>query len=464
MMTRHAHAYGLSGSLHNTWLEIASVTAILITLSAAAAHGQIAGALNFGGAPGVYLDLQGNVRCREIDANDRLAAMRARIKAAGDSGKNEKLVYLSLPKLLNQARDLRAAGKEIPDELRFLGGLTSIRYVFALPEDKDLVIAGPAEPWIIVQGKDDVATFAIGTRTGRPTLQLDDLIVALRTARDGGGNLFGCGIYPSPDSVKIADEIVHRLAGAPRAERMKALADGLGPQPVKIFGTRDDTRLGYICVAADYEMKRFALGMDHAPIAGLGSAMDNSRSAINKFWFVAKYEPLLVAKDGNAFEIRGQRLGLECGAFDFDPRGATETAKHYAGQFTKNMTSLAAAEPLFAELQNIADEALLGNLLLHDRLAEKVGWDDAWLFDDAKFPVAKVPVPKTADTLVAFTSGSLVAGGVTLTLPPFVDEKSRQSDDKGSLDTPRADFAKLRQAEKATGNEAGTVIRAKASP
>ena len=225
-------------------------------------------------------------------------------------------------------------------------------------------------------------------------MQLDDLIIALRTAREGRGNLFGCGIYPSPDSMKIADDVVRRMESSTRAERMKALADGLGPQPVKIFGTRNDTRFGYICVAADYEMKRFALGMDHAPIANLGSAMDNSRSAISKFWFAADYEPLLVSKDGNAFEIRGQRLELQCGAFDFDPRGATETAKRWSGNFTKNMPALAAAEPLFAELQNIADEALLGNLLLADRLAEKVGWDNAWIYDDAKCPVIKVPVPK----------------------------------------------------------------------
>ena len=202
---------------------------------------------------------------------------------------------------------------------------------------------------------------------------------------------------------------IRMASSGTRAERMKALADRLGPQPVKIFGTRDDTRLGYICVAADYEMKRFALGMDRAPIANMGSAMDNSRSAISKFWFAANYQPLLVSKDGNSFEIRGQRLELQCGAFDFDPRGATETAKKWAGLFTKNMPAVATAEPLFAELQNIADEALLGNLLLRDRLAERASWDNAWIYNDATCPVGKVrrfprpPIPWSPSPMAALS-------------------------------------------------------------
>jgi hypothetical protein len=101
------------------------------------------------------------------------------------------------------------------------------------------------------------------------------------------------------------------------------------------------------------------------------------------------------------------------------------------------MPALAIAEPLFAELQNISDEALLGHLLLKDRLAEKAGWDNGWIYDNATCPVAPIPVPKTAETLVSFTSGSIVAGGVTLSIVPEVDPAKRQVDDSGSLDAAR---------------------------
>ena len=177
-------------------------------------------------------------------------------------------------------------------------------------------------------------------------------------------------------------------------------------------------------MAADYELKRFAMGLDHAPIPGLINAVDSSRSAANKFWFEASYDPLLVAGDGGAFEIRGQRLLVRAGAFDFNARGATEKAKTFADHFTQHVPALATAVPLFAELQNIADESLLGNLIRHDRLDAKIGWTDGynWLLDDKTCPVATVPIARTADTLVAITNGSIVAGGVVLTLGPAVED------------------------------------------
>jgi len=399
--------------------------------------------------PGVYLDTDGKVQCRQVDSSKELAAMRARARASAAAAKDPKLAYVSLPRLFAQLRTLREAKKEIPEEIRFLGGLTQIQYVFVFPEDHDLVISGPAEPWHVLQGEGDSTSYVVGTRTGHPILQLDDLIVAVRTAEEGGGRLFGCGIYPSPDSLKIADEIQMRLALRPRAERMKAMAEQLGPQEVRIFGTRNDTRLAYICVAADYELKRFAMGLDPSPVPGVGNGVDHSRTAANKFWFEASYEPLRVSKDGNSYEIRGQRLLVNAGAFDFDPRGATGKAMTFAGQFTRNMSPLSTAAPLIAELQNVADESLLANLIRRDRLAVKIGWDAAWVMDAAACPVATVPVPRTAQTLVGYSSGSIVAGGVMLRLDHWVSEGSRAPGDAKSLDAAAQPLAKLRKSSSA---------------
>ncbi|HSU67044.1 MAG TPA: DUF1598 domain-containing protein [Tepidisphaeraceae bacterium] len=429
--------------------ERSIVIGLLVCFAGPAVYGQVLNPFTFGGPPGVYLDTDGKVQCRQIDAGAELAAMRARARAAQSAGKDPKLAYISIPKLFEQLRSLRAAKKEIPPEMRYLGGLTRIQYVLVFPEQKDLVIAGPAEPWKVVSEPADLVPYAIGTRTGRPVLQLDDLIVAMQTSEEGGGRLFGCGIYPSPDSLKIADDIETRMARNTRAERIKALADGLGPQEVRIFGTPNDTRLAFICVAADYELKRYAIGLDKSPVPGVGNGVDHSRSAANKYWFEASYEPLRVSKDGNAYEIRGQRLLVRAGGFDFDPRGATEKAMTFASQFTKNVPALAAAVPLYAELQNVADESFLANLLRRDRLAEKVGWDNSWIFDRTVCPVATVPVPRTAQTLVPYINGSIVAGGVMLTLDPWVGPQSRQTDE--SATPAREQLAKLRAASPSPG-------------
>src|SRR5207237_3155673 len=101
--------------------------------------------------------------------------------------------------------------------------------------------------------------------------------------------------------------------------------------------------------------KRFALAIDPVPVPGVGHGVDSSRSAANKFWFELSYDALRVAPDGNAYELRGNRLSVGAGEFDFDPRGATEKAKSFAKAMTKNIPAVAVAVPLIADLQNIAD-------------------------------------------------------------------------------------------------------------
>ena len=406
--------------------------------------------------PGVWVEQDGNVRSRRVDPDEELAAIRARAKSAAQAAKNEKLAFVSLPKLFEQARAAARAGRPLPDELRFLGGMTQLRYVFVYPEEKDLVIAGPAEPFVV--GKDGL--YATGKASRRPVLQLDDLIVALRTAHDRNGRVFGCRIDPDPKSVEISGAVMKKFARASRRERMNAMARELGPQKVSVFGTQPDTRLAFVLVAADYKLKRFAMGLEPAaagaPGINIGHAVDNTRSAMNRFWFETSYEPLRVSPDGNAFEVRGRRVQVKAGAFSFDPRGATEKATAFAKKFTDKVPALAVAEPLIAELQNVADLSLLASLVRHDKLDRKVGWEVGPVLDDAQLPVKKVPVPVTADTLVSATGGSIAAGGVMFAPQKVVGEGPRQADD-GALSRARDEVTGLRRAR---GDSSGAVLRA----
>jgi hypothetical protein len=136
-------------------------------------------------------------------------------------------------------------------------------------------------------------------------------------------------------------------------------------------------------------------------------------------------------------------LKVNSGGFDFDPRGATPKAMAWSKQFTSDIPALCAAVPLFAELQNIADESLLANLIRHDKLDQKVGWDMAFVFDDAACTVARFPVPKTCDTLVSAVSGSLACGGVMLEIGPLVIDKSREPDQKDSLSAAKSQALRL---------------------
>src|SRR5690348_10771967 len=197
-----------SSSLLASWLRALVLIAVLT--GTAATRAQIEPFPIGGSAGGIYIDTDGTVRQRQTDNKE---AQKARPKAppAGATAKDENLVYVSLPKLFGQVDALNDIGKEIPDELKYLGGMTHLRYIFVYPESHDLVIAGPFEP---VDASNRFEP--VGTRTGHPVMQFDDLVVMIRTAFDmrrGGpnGGAFGCSIDPAPDSLQKSAEVMQKF-------------------------------------------------------------------------------------------------------------------------------------------------------------------------------------------------------------------------------------------------------------
>ena len=98
---------------------------------------------------------------------------------------------------------------------------------------------------------------------------------------------------------------------------------------------------------------------------------------------------------------------------------------------------MCAAEPLFADLQNIADLAVLGALIRSDKLDERAHWEMSRMLAVVAWPVATVPVAKSAETVLANPTGSPVAGGVNFETGPIVDKDTRRADEKKQLDPAR---------------------------
>jgi hypothetical protein len=178
-------------------------------------------------------------------------------------------------------------------------------------------------------------------------------------------------------------------------------------------------------------------------VGGVGNAIDASRAAGSRVWFEAFYDPLLVSTDSNVYELRGQRLQLKAGALSFDPKGATQRAEDFAKQFTQRMPGLAAAVPIFADLENIADLSVLAALIRADQLDDKAGLDLKWVLDANGYAVATVPVAHTTETLVAYTNGSICAGGVSLSPDPWIAKSARRADDKNQLAAVRQQREKI---------------------
>jgi Protein of unknown function (DUF1598) len=384
------------------------------------------GGRNFGAGlnitvQGVYVDAKNVLRVRTADA---AAASRFR----RDVKLKQEFVSISLPKLFAEVKRLTAAGKTIPDRLRNLDGLVKLRYVIVDAKARDLIIAGPAEP---IDARNPLRP--LGKRTGRPVLQLDDLVVALRSVGPGSRtSAFGCTLLQDPKSIERVAALQKRLrrARSVAPQRLQlAMREAFGPLTAKFFGVPADTRFAFVCVEADYQMKRISLALERPPIRGLPSylALSSGTSQFNRFWFVADYPPLNVSTDGTVFEVPERGLKLLASNSPDKVQTTNPAAAKFAESFTKHLPALEQAQPVFADLQNLADLAVLAALVDSDKLHRKAGWDLSWLQSDEGYRVRRLRVPKTAETLVNIKKSGrrivTVAGGVQMSPRKFAAKR-----------------------------------------
>ena len=391
-------------------------TAFLFLASAPAAWAQ-AGAAAYD-PQGVHVDAQGVLRSRTVDPDPRLAEIR---KTARSLQKDAKLVYVSLPRLFAEARRIAESGKSLSDDLRHLGGMTKLQYVFLYPDANDLVIAGPAEPF---DAKD--AYRPLGKITGRPVLHLDDLVTALRAFGPGRKpDRLGCDI-------EITKEIRERVAVKARAigptasvigfkKACDQIAEAGGPQPVKYYGLDIETRFAFVCVEADYRLKQLALGILPSPVPKVQSyrSLIDRPEAEHRFSLESNYEALLVSPDGTAFELRGPSLKVNGGLLghpESKPEDMSASGRRFMTLCNDNFDALARHLLSWADLCNLGDLSVLAALVAEDRLAEKSGWDLSWILDPKGYAVAKMIAPASAATLCSATtvgdSAIFVSGGI----------------------------------------------------
>ncbi len=166
-------------------------------------------------------------------------------------------------------------GKALPEEIKFLGGLQAIRYVLVYPEQKDIVLVGPGEGW-----KADSHGNIVGVTTGRPVMLLDDLLVALRTAAEAAEGGITCSIDPTPEGMRQLRAYAATLhtIGNPGTTASN-IEQVLGPQQISFSGVPTTSHFARVLVAADYRMKRLAMGFEPAPVRGLPSFLQMSAPA-----------------------------------------------------------------------------------------------------------------------------------------------------------------------------------------
>jgi Protein of unknown function (DUF1598) len=392
---------------------------------------------------GVKINVDGVVSNPETaDLKDMQSAWQAGMQAVPtDLQAATELRFVSLSRLEAQIAEARAKGVEIPDAVRYLAGLTRVKYVLAYPEQHDIVLAGPAEGWRV-----DARGNVVGTASGRPTLTLDDLMVALRVAEQANISGISCSIDPTPEGMQRMAQISGKLSarGGPEAAG-RAMEDAVGPQTITVTGVPATSHLARVIVAADFRMKRLAMGFEPAPVNGMpsfltmaGRSSGRVQNMMPRWWLAPNYEPLRRDADSLTWELRGQ--GVKCMTeqqFLNDAGQRVQTGKadpiaqKWADAFTANFDELAREDSSFGQLRNVMDLAVVAALVTKEGMFERTGIQIPLIRTNE--PINEYPAPRQVASQASFVKAGRnwvmsVSGGVQI-FPWQVAERTELAND-----------------------------------
>ncbi|HEX4149523.1 MAG TPA: DUF1598 domain-containing protein [Pirellulales bacterium] len=375
-------------------------------------------------------------------ADLKLLRNQAQRAMVGDLAKPSPLRKISLRRLAAAIAAAQAGGQSISDEMRLLAGLQRIQYVFVYPEQHDIVLAGYGEGW-----KVDDRGNVVGNGNGRPVMLLDDLLVALRSAREAQRGGIICSIDPTTEGLKRLREFVSTLStiGDPQTT-ISTIEQTLGKQVVSIHGVPPTSHFARILVAADYRMKRLGMGFDRAPILGLPSYLQmvqpgprGMQNMMPRWWLVPDYDPLLTDGQGLVWELPGGRVKAMTEETFLGEGGArpntgkvSSMAQRWADNMTAKYSELSAKEPIFGQLRNCMDLAVAAALIVKENLAFKTGCDLGVLLNAKQLPSEELFAPKRIDTQASFVKKGnnwviSASGGVQIQ-PWSVLTKSEKND------------------------------------
>ena len=367
---------------------------------------------------GVSVDAVGVLSAKSFpDPDGRLN--RLRLEAAQKSvprNLHRKCTYrkVSLKKLERAIQERVDSKLPLTDEMKRMAGLTRVEYVFVCPESSDIIIAGPAEPWI-----ENLAGRFVGAFSGKPIVQLDDWLVAMRVfaPQRKTNPWIACSIDPTADGIEnlrkfranLPTNVVPQMKVAAAKELTARLRNSLGDADVKVYGISPQTHVARVMVEADFRMKAIAIGLEAAPpaIKTFIQVLKGAPKYFQRWWLTPDYECLIKSDDELSIQIYGQGVKLQTETINFGPGARIKHAKvkpsraarTYAESFTRHFEKLSAARPVFAQLRNVIDMFIVTAWLKKSDAYCKSNWRPSLFVNSRKLPSEQLPEIKKAQSL-----------------------------------------------------------------
>jgi len=219
---------------------------------------------------------------------------------------------------------------------------------------------------------------------------------------------------------------------------------------VSVKGVSPKTHFAQVLVEADYRMKLIGIGLEQPPVR-MVSFIDRvdsrqvSRNALIRWYFVPDYHCVRMSEDGLAMELVGDGVKLVGEDEMVGSRGERTTARRSTGasqafvrSFTERYPALADRSPVYAELRNLIDLAVLAAYMQQQDFYGKAGWRMPLLADEKAMPVETYPAPKlVAPTVNALMKGNRlmtpIAGGVHIEAQMAIKPENLWPDEKAKV-------------------------------
>jgi hypothetical protein len=415
---------------------------------------------------GVLVDTTGVMRQVQDAVNGRpLSNLRMAVLNANDHQdllRDSSLRKVSLRRLEKELQKLAAQGKPASQAMKNFAGMYSLDYVFIYPKTGDIILAGPAGRWT-TQGEGRV----VNHRNGKPVLQLDDFVTMLR-ATHSTDPVFGCSITPTQERLAATRHYITESTKKPlqphqRNAWLKSLRDALGKQEIDVFGIAPQTHAARILVEADYRMKLVGMGLEEGTL-GVTSYLDSIELKpgetappmnVLRWWFTLNYDAVTTTPDHQAFEINGTGVKVLSETELLTAQGkrvhtgkSDELTALFARSFTKNFDKMSDKYPIYAELKNVFDLALVGGLLAAEDTPNKIGWNPTYFdphnrYADFHYEETLAPAPRQVESIInhrVINKTQIIAGvsgGVRADVRSLVKRSAIKNDEYGLLNAQR---------------------------
>ncbi|WP_442482263.1 DUF1598 domain-containing protein [Aeoliella sp. SH292] len=417
-----------------------------------------------GPGSGVVVDANGVLSRQEVpDPTGQLTKARVENAMAGlegDLAKISEMRKVSLTRLERAVAEKIAAGSGPDEIMKNLAGITRIEYVFCYPETGDIVIAGPAEPFA-----EDLAGRMRGIATGRPVVELQDVVTALRAFPPQAKKktpVVYCSIDPTEEGLQRMQQFLMQFGRSATPNDTQFIVDKLqetmGKQVITVGGVPATTHFAQVLVEADYRMKLIGINLEQPPVR-LTSYVDRanpaavSRNALERWYFVPDYQCVRVADDAMAMQIVGEGVKLVGEAEAITSQGGRQVSgavnrasQHFTSAFTKVYPELAEKSPVYAQLRNCIDMAVVAAFIQEHDLYGQVDWAMDTFGSEEKFPVETYNAPEQVATAVnAIWKGRTlmtpIGGGVHIEPNKALAPENLLKDEEGKVASERTQLA-----------------------